>query len=475
MKLKKEPKPNKVGVTLATFSKAEQRAFSQFIISPFFNQREDVIRLYQWIQKGEALAPKEQAFEYVYSGAPFDEQKLRLVQSYLQRLAEQFLAYQHWRNTPGAYESDLVQVFRHRGLEIHFQEALKTAKVVLDRQPLRNGDYRNRLEKILWEEARFESLRHPTEVKYLEQLSDNADLIWVTQKLRYLCLNRTQQIMYKADHPLRLRQEVERVVKQAGMLQNPVVATWFYCLKMLEQAESVGFFSQFKKVFLEQGQLFNGDEIRDLYLFAINYCIRQVNEGHKQFFHDIMDFYKDGLQKEYLFDKGILSRFTYHNIVAAALQTREFEWVEDFIGRYKNTLERSYRDSSYSFSLARLEFTRKRYDAALHLLQHSNYYDPLLSLAAKTMALKIYYELGEFDLLHAHLEALKNYIRRKANLGYHRDNYLNLVRYTQKLIMVNRFDKREVRQLQQKISNEPVLTEREWLLEQLSIQHTGNF
>jgi len=52
-------------------------------------------------------------------------------------------------------------------------------------------------------------------------------------------------------------------------------------------------------------------------------------------------------------------------------------------------------------------------------------------------------------------------------LGYHRDNYLKLVRYTQKLLSINPFNKSEVRNLKQKIAGEPVLTEREWLLEQL--------
>lgn len=170
----------------------------------------------------------------------------------------------------------------------------------------------------------------------------------------------------------------------------------------------------------------------------------------------------------YLPENGVLSRFTYHNVVAAGLQTLEFEWVEDFIVRYKNALERTYRDSSYSFNLARLEFKRKRYGDALQLLQHTNYYDPLLSLAARTMSLKIYYELNEYDLLDSHLEALKNYIRRKTALGYHRSNYLNLVRYIQKMISINRSNKTEVESLKQKILAEPVLTEREWLLEQLA-------
>jgi hypothetical protein len=349
----------------------------------------------------------------------------------------------------------------------HLNEVLRSAKHVLEQQPLRNNEYHIKLGQVLWEEARFESLQNPTEPKYLAQLSDHADLTWVLQKLRYLCLNRMQHTMYKFEYLLPLRSEVEAIIIDRAMLDNVAVATWFYCLKMLEEPESPDYFNQFKAVFLNQNQLFDHEELRDLYLFALNYCIRRANAGQKDFFHDIMGFYKDGLQKGYILDNGVLSRSTYHNIVAAGLKTLEFEWVEDFIAQYKNYLERSYRDSSYSFNMARLEFARKHYDKALQLLQHSHYYDPLLNLSAKTMSLKIYYELKEHDLLQAHLEALKTYIRRKVTMGYHRTNYLNLVKYTLKLLSVNRFNKKEVEKLQQKIIAEPVLTERDWLLEQL--------
>ena len=163
----------------------------------------------------------------------------------------------------------------------------------------------------------------------------------------------------------------------------------------------------------------------------------------------------------------MLSRFTYHNIVAAGLQTQDYAWVENFINAYKNTLDRTHRDSSVSFNLARLAFSQHQYGRALELLQHSNYYDPLLNLAARTMSLKIYWETGETDLLESHLDALQNYLRRKSILGYHRINYQNLVRYTRKLLGMNYLDKESVKKLRQEIQAEAVLTERDWLLGQL--------
>ncbi len=459
-------KSQKLLLSLNQLSKAEQRRFDQFLRSPYFNQRQDVVQLYTSLTNSKEESEPEALYELIFPGAPFSPQQLRLLLSYLQKLVDQFLALEQWYNTPGAEESHLVQAYRQKGLDRHFNDAMHLAQQALERQPLRNSDYYSRLGALLWEEARHASVRHPEDEQHLVGLSDNADLIWLSQKLRYLCLHTAYRARYNTTRSLSLREEVETVLNRYPFLEIPAISTWYYCLKMLEAPETGQYFAQFKHLFLTQGRVFNPDEVRDLYLFAINYCIRRVNEGQTNFFHDILDFYKDGLLKGHLFDNGVLSHFTYHNIVAAGLQTREYEWVEDFIQRYRNTLERTHRDSAYSFNRARLEFARKHYDAALALLQHSNYHEPLLNMAAKTMAIKIYYALDEYEVLHAHLEAFINYIRRKPGLGYHRNNYLNLARYTQKLIGLNWNNKAEVQALRQKIESEAVLTERDWLVDQ---------
>lgn len=398
---------------------------------------------------------------------PLAPAALRLLMSDLQKLADQFLALEQWQNTPAAVENDLVRAYRQRGLDRHFQDAVQRAKIALESQPLRNSDYYLRTGVLLWEEARYHTLRHPEEAQFLVRLSEHADLVWLTQKLRYLCLFTAYQIRFKSDQTLSLRKEVEAILEHHHFLENIAVSTWYYCLKMLEAPDAGDYFSRLKQAVFQHGLSLDREELHDLHLFALNYCIRRVNEGQTTFFHDIMDLYKDGLQKGHLLDNGVLSHFTYYNIVAAGLQTRDYEWVENFIPKYRNVLERTYRDSAYSFNMARLKFARKDYDEALELLQHSNYHEPLLNMAAKTMAIKIYYALGEYDVLDAHLEAFIKYIRRKPGLGYHRDNYLQLARYTQKLVALNRNDKAEMQALRQKIASEPVLTEREWLLEQL--------
>ena len=208
-------------------------------------------------------------------------------------------------------------------------------------------------------------------------------------------------------------------------------------------------------------------------IWVFNYCIRKINQGELHYYKDALDLYKAGLSTAVLLEQGNLSRFTYFNIVAAGINSGDLNWVEDFIEQYRQNLEKQQRHSAYSFNLARLQFARKNYQAVLELLQQANYRDVLVTLAIKTLLLKTFYELDEYDLLLSHLDAMQNYIRRKRVLGYHRTNYLNIIRYTNKLLQLSPGHHQEREQLVLVIRAEVHLTEKEWFLEKLTRKHQG--
>jgi hypothetical protein len=116
---------------------------------------------------------------------------------------------------------------------------------------------------------------------------------------------------------------------------------------------------------------------------------------------------------------------------------------------------------------ARLAFEQEQHDEALTFIHGAVLSEVLPNLAAKTLALKIYYAIRAEDLLDAHIDALTQFIRRKKVLGYHRRNYLNIARYTKRLLQLNPFDRKAVRAFRTEIEKEEVLTERSWFLEQL--------
>jgi hypothetical protein len=116
--------------------------------------------------------------------------------------------------------------------------------------------------------------------------------------------------------------------------------------------------------------------------------------------------------------------------------------------------------------MARLYFEQNDYDSAMPLLVQTDFDDILLNLNAKTLLVKMYYELLEFDTLENLLESMRTYLHRK-DVGYHEPLFKNMIKLTRKLVRVNPYDKNEKAKLKKEIENTNPLRERTWLLEQL--------
>jgi len=63
---------------------------------------------------------------------------------------------------------------------------------------------------------------------------------------------------------------------------------------------------------------------------------------------------------------------------------------------------------------------------------------------------------------------MKNFIRRKKIIGYHKENYLNLIHFVKQLLELKRFDKIAKQQLSQEIISTKAVAEKTWLLEQVA-------
>ena len=81
----------------------------------------------------------------------------------------------------------------------------------------------------------------------------------------------------------------------------------------------------------------------------------------------------------------------------------------------------------------------------------------------------MYYELDEFDALESLLESMRNYIRRKKVMGYHKSNFMNITKLTKKLIKVNPYSPQQLTTLKSEITEtNPITTsDKEWLLEKI--------
>ncbi|MCB0544552.1 MAG: hypothetical protein KDC70_13595, partial [Saprospiraceae bacterium] len=217
----------------------------------------------------------------------------------------------------------------------------------------------------------------------------------------------------------------------------------------------------------EHAAAFSLAETHDLYLMAINFCIRRINRADEQYFREIFDLYRSGLQHGALLEDGILSRWTYNNIALTAMRLREFDWTKQFLTDFMPFLPETHREGAYNFNIARYYYDTGDYRQAMQHLLRMEYDDVLQNLAAKTILCKIYFELDEVDALENQLDSIQIYLRRKKVLGYHKENYTAIVRLMRKLLATGGSAQAGAR-LRREIEQAPVLTEREWMLRQLA-------
>lgn len=166
-------------------------------------------------------------------------------------------------------------------------------------------------------------------------------------------------------------------------------------------------------------------------------------------------------------ENGVLSRFSYKNIVTAAL-----------IGgnRLGGALSRGLHSLAFRriqhyerFCRAKLCYQKGDYDQVQTLLHDLAFDDVLLELNARLLLLKIYFETSEWRLLEGFLTSFERFVSLKKMLAYHAPNYRNIIQLTAKL-MLWKSGKRplsteEQKNLRRQISSAKPLTEREWLLE----------
>lgn len=447
------------------------KELKKFVNSPFFNQRAHVVRLFDFLvecKKRKKTPVREQAFSFIWPAASYDDHKLRLSMSLLFKVIEKYLSWQQFNEDEISVKLQLGQAYRKRGLARHFTRTIKEVKLLQQQQPLRHAEFYQNRYLFFLEQYRFNSEQNRMEGFQLEEVQENLDITYLASKLRQSCLVLSHQAIYKKEYDFGMLSQVVTYIEEHTYLQHPAISIYYHIYKALIGEEEYDHFIQFKSLLFAHQNLFPTNETRDLFLLATNYCIKQLNKGLHYFAKEGLDIYKEGLKNDVLLLNGVLSNFTYSNIVAKAIVSKDFDWAAQFVHEYKPKLEQKHRESSYSFNLAWLKYEQKDYDEALTLLHKTNFTDLLLNIAAKTIAMKIYYELEAFDLLHSHLDAMRGFLHRKKILASHKQNYLNTIKYLKKIMDLPPADRQKRQQLQQEIKEVSIIAEKKWLLHQLN-------
>lgn len=457
-----------------TLSAGELRRFKKWVNSPVHNFNPRISALYAFLEKRTELTKRslgrERAFAAVYGDAAYDDLKMRRLMSEFLGVLEAFLTHETWQNNPSEQWLLLAKTYRQRQLSSDATAYLNKADQVLNAQPIRDAQYflnhyRLQEERLAQNPARDSALN-------LQEMTDELVHFFVAELLRNACSAASHTAIYRTDYQLPYLEGILADCSAGRYDGVPLIRLYFHSYRCLTESKADAHFFAYKNLLSQASQWLSKAELRDVLLFGINYCIRRLNTDEPAFLRDVFDLYRLGLAEEAFLENGFLSRFSYKNIVTAALKLGESVWVAHFLQTYSPLLAPAFRAHYERFCRAKLCYHEGEYSKAQSLLHDLSFDDVLLELNARLLLLQVYFESAEWRLLEGFLISFERFVSRKKTLTYHAPNYRSIIYFTSKLMLWKSgkrpFSTEELNALRQQISLAKPLTEREWLLETMS-------
>ena len=459
-------------VLIQNLSKSDHKRLAKYLDSPFCVNRKDLKALYQClipaIFNKEVWPDRELIHQRLFPDEPTNDLKIRGLMSDLHGVIEDFIATSGLLAEDADKLLELTRYYRQQNQPKAFLRTIGKLEQKLQQEPFsRPEDFYGQLQ-LEEERMKFLSSNKRGGDLRLQEVSDLIDQHFLLLRLRHACTQLTHQRVYNTIYDFGFLPLILDQIETGGFLKFPPIALYYYCYRFLSEEDSLPFFLKFQEELAHHIKGFPREELKDLYLVAINFCIRKMNAFDPAYTEAGFQLYKNALSEGILLENGVLSRFTFNNIVGFGIRQKAFNWTDQFILEYEKLLEPEFRDATVQFNFSRIAYAQKDYQKAVYLLQTSSFKDLLNNLIAKTMLLKIFYEQEDWDLLEAQISNFRSYIRRQKLSEYHEVNFKAVIRLVQKLMNLPPGDMAAKENLRKEIEVTKILSERRWLLEQLA-------
>lgn len=471
---------SKLVLVLNRLTKEQLHSFQKFLLSPFFNEKEDLSRLFDKIRTFLPITDenypdkdklKKQLWKELYPKGQYDDLRFRRLMSDLNQLLFRFISHEEYSRHSFEEELYLLEALNTPALEKHFQGILRKVKKQQEETPLRNSTYfydAYRLTNTLHKRREKKGSKH-IDLKLLEDAEHFLDCYYISQKLQYYCDYLGYRNFLSLEGQERPSFDLIDQVAGSAYLEEPAIRLFYLTARMLKNPEEETYFLELREALQAEGPTLDREEQRTLYTHLINYCIHlKINRGKTAFYRELFIIYKHTLEKELLFEDDLLPSNHYKNLITLGLHLREFSWVEGFIHEYSPLLPLGHRENAVKYNLAIMHYHKKEYEKTIELLRDVEIQDISLSLGSKLYLLRSYFELGEFLALDFLLDSFRIYLRRNKLISKDvKQQYLNILRFTKKLSGLSARQHDKLKQLHADISRCKNVGIKKWLLDKV--------
>jgi hypothetical protein len=466
---------------LQIFSKKEIHELKEFLASPFFNKRKSVIKLFEIIIKyhpgfhSEAIL-KEKVFSKLFPDKKYNDNSLRVVTHYLTELVKEYLTYSRIKKDNLEFLIQTGKELLEKKQFIMLEKNIMNTASKLESADLEASEYfffRYRLENEKMDyvhEASSGVMEKFMDKTNPEKVFEELTNFYIVKSMKIYLNMLTIEEMYNRDFKLEAFRNVISGINIDEYKDFPGINLYYNLIKMKTDSNDESHFFKVEEIVkLKKNKISTSDTV-GAYVNLTNYCTKKILEGKNEFENQKFEIYKEELvKKTYKMSDGFMSPVFFRNIVFSALILKEYEWVKQFMIKYKTELHKEYRENYYLFCMAHYEFNIKNFESALELNSRIKYDELYLKLNSRLLQIQLLYELELEEPLISALESFRHFIsNNKLIPEKRRILFSNFYKYLNSVLKFrNKNDKSSLSFLKSKIAGNKNILNKDWLLNKI--------
>lgn len=467
---------SKLILLLKSLDGGELSRLEDFLSSEYFNQDPDISRLFAVLRSHHPDFPsgkltKKRVFQLLFPGQAYTDKQLRYLMSRLNKLAEEFLAIRNLEGRPYQYQLSLLEELSRRGLEKSYRQIDRLlARDLKDRKGDGGAYFLAQFQWAQIKEQHFERKRIRQFDESIQTASAQLDRYYFLNRLRHSCAMLDRQTILQAHYELNISPEWLRHLEEQDFFNEPIIRLYYTIYQALSDEKAEAYFEKLKEGIEEESGRIPFNDLREIYLFAINYCARKIRQGRNEYVVEALKLYRSGIEEGILIEEGTLSPWAFTNVVKLSLRMKQYEEIEAFIAQYAPFLPEAFRENALHYNLAELYYYTDRYEEAQDQLLQVAWSDLNYYLGARVLLAKIYYETDAEEPLLALIASFTIFLKRNKELSNNlKHTYLNFCRL---LFQIIRRPPARLDKICKQIQTTELLTDRSWL-EKICLEKMG--
>ncbi len=466
---------NKLLDQLSHLDAAGIQRFHDFVFSPFHNKNKRLQQLYTFIEKHypdfkTTTFTKKAAYETMYAKEKYDDSKMRAMTSMLSKLLEDFLALEQFLKDDALYDLMLLDALQQSGMDKYYSQRLKKMYAQQELSPHRDIAHHFNHHQLEQRNYNFAvSKKEPNIGQSLNRLIHNLDTYYIASRLKFSCELLNRKNILGENIELNFLEVIQQQLKSHPAKDVAIVGIYHQIAQTFLESGKEEHFLQLLQLLEKHSHEFPASENKVIYGYAMNYCIKKINTGRNDYLEKVFRLYELLIQHDAIYEGSFISEWDYKNIVTTALRLNKTEWTENFIHNFKDKLHSDVRTNAFKYNLANLNYFKGNFGKTMLLLREVEFTDISYELSSKSLLLKSYFELNEYEALFNHAETFKLFLRRNKKVPeYQKIIYKNLIRYILKLTKLKTLRQRIPQKLLAEINESSDIADKTWLMNKIS-------